>query len=86
MTIEFEANDERFSSSVSTSGSGTRSSSASAEAASSADGATIARRSSSGQKTRSKWYIAGCTIRKPRTVTPRSVARCFSASSSVRGP
>ena len=49
-------------------------------------GTTSARRSSSGQKARSRWYIAGWAIRSPRTRTPRSVARCLSASSSVRGP
>ena len=42
-------------------------------------GQTIARRSSSGQKARSRWYIAGWVIRTPRTRTSRSVARCLSA-------
>ena len=53
------------SSSVITSGSGTSASSASADAGSSASGQTIARRSSSGQKARSRWYIPGCVIRSP---------------------
>ena len=85
ITIEF-AQKVIASSSVSTSGSGTRARSASAEASSKAAGQTMARVSSSGQNPRSMWYIPGWVIRNPRTLTPRSVARCLRASSSVRGP
>ena len=86
ITIELAQKVLSASSSVSTSGSGTSASSAAADASSSADGQTSARRSSSGQKARSRWYIPGWVIRRPCTRTPRSVARCLSASSSVRGP
>jgi hypothetical protein len=54
-TIEFAANVLMASSSEITSGSGTSSNSARAEAASRASGQTMARRSSSGQNTTSKW-------------------------------
>ncbi len=69
-----------------TSGSGTSASSASAEASSKASGQTIARRSSSGQNARSRWYMPGWVILRPRTRTPSSVASALRPSSSVRGP
>ena len=85
-TIELAAKVVSASSSVSTSGSGTSAISASADGPSSASGHTMARVSESGQKARSRWYIPGWVIRSPRTRTPRSAARCLSASSSLRGP
>jgi len=85
ITIEFAQN-VIASSSVIRTGSGTRSSRTSTLAASNAAGQMIARRWSSGQNARSRWYIPGCTMRTPVTPTCSSTARCLSASSSVRGP
>ena len=86
MTIELAANVESASSSVSTSGSGTSAITAAAEASSNAAGQTSARVESSGQNARSRWYIPGWVIRRPRTRVSSSIARCLSPSSSVRGP
>ena len=85
-TMELAQNVESASSSVITSGSGTWARSAAADSSSNAAGQTMARVEESGQKARSRWYIPGWVIRKPRTRMPRSWARCLSPSSSVRGP
>ena len=64
--MELAAKVVSASSSVITSGSGTSARSAAADSSSNAAGHTIARRSSSGQKARSRWYMPGWVILSPQ--------------------